>query len=148
MAKHNIPLSIADFGLTSLRRKIRAKDMEGTLQNLRLVASNVLAYRNELTAEGLTDELIHRLEDAFTSITADNQKQYEMLSARKELVQNNLYLLNDLSRRLTEICNIGKILYRKTAPQKAKEYTFTNLVKQVRNVSKSKPGEKQTSTPV
>jgi hypothetical protein len=137
-------LSATDFGITLLRRKIRAKDAEGTLQNLRLVTANMQTFKAPLSAEGMTDELAVRLENTAASITADNQKQYEISSARKELVQNNCYLLNDLFRRLTEICDIGKILYRKTAPLKAQEYTFSALIKQVRNVPKSKSAEKQT----
>jgi hypothetical protein len=137
-------LSATDFGITLLRRKIRAKDTEGTLQNLRLVTANIQTFKEPLSIEGLTDELAVRLENAAASIAADNQKQYEILSGRKELVQNNRYLLNDLFRRLTEICDIGKILYRKTAPQKMQEYTFSGLMKQVRNIPKSRSSEKQT----
>jgi hypothetical protein len=142
LAKNSIPLSVVDFGITLLRRKIRAKDTEGVLQSLRLVTANIQTYKEPLSAEGLTGEFIVSLENAATSIAADNQKQYEILSSRRELVQNNLYLLNDLFRRLTEICDIGKILYGKTAPQKVQEYTFSGLKKQVRNILKSKPAEK------
>jgi hypothetical protein len=145
LAKDRIPVSIADFGITLLRRKIRAKDTEGTLQNLRLVIASIQAYKEPLTAEGLTGEFVLHLENVAASIAADNQTQYEILSARKELVQNNLYLLNDLFRQLTEICDIGKILYKKTMPQKVQEYTFSSLMKQVRNVAKSKSAKKQTS---
>jgi hypothetical protein len=143
LAKDSIPISIADFGITLLRRKMNIRDTEGTLQNLRIVEANILKYREQLLTEGLTDDLTVRFEQASASIAADNQKQYEIQSARKELVQNNLHVLNDFFRQLTEICDIGKILYKKTAPEKVQEYTFLYLRKQVRNSSKTKTdGEK------
>lgn len=145
LAGANIPVSITDFGITSLRRKINSKDAEGVLQYLRLVEVNIQKYKVSLQAEGLTDDLIARFTDASAAIAADNEKQYEMLSARKELVQNNLHILNALYTQLTAICDIGKILYRKTAPEKVSEYTFTWLLKQVRIVPKAKPDSKKSS---
>lgn len=79
------------------------------------------------------------------AILADNRKtKYEIVSSRKVLVQNNLGLLNDLYDQLTEICKIGKILFKQTDKAKLKDYTFSYLMKQVRRVEKPvqpKPGE-------
>lgn len=86
-----------------------------------------------------------RFTNASVAIAADNEKQYEMLSTRKELVQNNLHILNALFGLQTEICEIGKILYRKTAPEKVSEYTFAWLLKQVRIIPKAKPDSKKYS---
>jgi hypothetical protein len=139
LAGSQIPVSIADFGIPPLRKKINHKDMEGVLQNLRLVTANTHKYRQPLEAEGLNCHLIAHLEEAASAIAADNELQYEILTRRIELVKSNVNVLNELFAQLTEICSIGKILYRRTAPEKAKEYTFSYLLKKVRHESKHKP---------
>jgi len=52
------------------------------------------------------------------------------------LVLNNLVLLNGLYEQLTEICAIGKVLYKQTDRAKLNDYTFSYLMKQVRRVEK------------
>jgi hypothetical protein len=143
LAKTDIPISVADFGIRLLREKVKNKDAEGTLQSLRLIESNIQKYDAELAAKGMTNDLPERFEAASIAITEGNQKQYVMLQNRKKLVQDNLYILNDLFRQTAEICDIGKILYKQNDPEKKQEYTFSYLVKQVRHVSKAKSnGEK------
>jgi hypothetical protein len=145
LAKNEIHISVADFGISLLRKKINRKDMEGVLKNLRLVISNTQNYRQILEAQGLTGDLVASLEAAVVSIAADNNLQYEMLTKRVELVRNNLNLLNDLYDQLKEICDVGKILYKKTLPEKANEYTFTHLLKKVRYSSKSKTSQNENT---
>ena len=43
--------------------------------------------------------------------------------------------LNELYLRLSEIYSIGKVLYRTTDPAKYAEYTFSKLLKKVRNAA-------------
>ncbi|MDR2680885.1 MAG: hypothetical protein LBC47_08775 [Tannerella sp.] len=145
LAKAQIPVSAADFGIPVLRKKINRRDTEGVLQNLRLVTSNVYKYNQPLTVAGLNDSLMAHLENAAASIAADNIAQYEILTRRIELVKNNVYVLNDLYAQLTEICEIGKILYKQKAPEKVKEYTFNYLLKKVRHDSKNTT-DKNTTT--
>ena len=45
--------------------------------------------------------------------------------------------LNELYLRMTEIYSIGKVLYRTTDPAKYAEYTFSKLLKKVRNAKAS-----------
>lgn len=47
---------------------------------------------------------------------------------------------------MAEICRIGKILYKQTDKAKLKDYTFTQMMKQVRRIDKpeeQKPEAKQ-----
>jgi hypothetical protein len=148
LAKAQIPVSATDFGISPLRRKINRKDMEGVLQNLHLVTANVQKYRKALETEGMSDELPARLEEAVVSIAEDNRLQYEILTRRIELVKNNINMLNDLYTQLTEVCEIGKILYKQSAPEKVKEYTFTYLLKKVRHETKTAAGKNKTAEQV
>ena len=147
LAKGAIPVSAKDFGLTALKQKARVKDAEGTLHQLRLVNANIDKYRESLTAQGMSEELAGRFVEATATISDDNKKQYEMVNNRKAIVQANLDVLNLLYQNIILICNNGKILFRGDAV-KLKEYTFVELKKSVRNVSKAGsnkgPGENTT----
>lgn len=136
MAQGTLPVSEADFGLTLLRKNLRTKNAEGVITSLRTVSNNLTKYASQLGAQGLTPELAARFADAGTSIAADNQKQYEIISNRRNIVQNNLGLFNTLFEYLTEIMRVGKILYKATDAARLQEYTFSSMLKQVRIVSK------------
>ena len=80
-------------------------------------------------------------ENAAASLAADKQKQYEIFSSRKNTVQNNLGLFNALWGQLNEILAVGKILYKATNTAKLHDYTFTDLKKRVRVISKPGAGQ-------
>jgi hypothetical protein len=136
MAKTDIPISIADFGIPALRKDIHRRNAEGALQNLHILNNCILQYKDALTEQGLSDAVINAFTAAAVSIHDDNQKQYEIVSNRKELVQNNIELFNGLYAKIIEICQVGKALYKGKDEKKVKDYTFSELMKQVRIVSK------------
>ena len=112
LAQAGLKTTTADFGLTELRKNIKAKNAEGAINNLRTVSNNLTKNAALLAAQGLTPELTSLFTTSSTSIAADNQKQYEILSHRKNIVQNNLGLFNGLYEQLTEVLRVGKILYK------------------------------------
>ncbi len=132
LAGRQVPVSSADFGLVQLRRRVRARDLEGVLKQLHTVGENIKKYKKELMAKGLTEPLIARFTEAVQLLTDDKDKSYSLVSNRAAIVQSNMGLLNDLKNQLTEICGIGKILYKQTDQAKLKDYTFTQMMKQVR----------------
>lgn len=138
-----LKVTASDFGLTQLRKDLATKNAEGAINSLRTVRSNLTRNEAVLAEQGLTPELMNLFTEASVSINADNQKQYEILSNRKNIVQNNLGLFNELYGQLTEILNVGKILYKATDAVKTQEYTFIRLMKQVRIIAK----KQATATP-
>lgn len=136
MANGCINLSAADFGLIDLRKGITALDPEKVIDRLRDVNKNVAKYKEILTEQGLTDLLQAKFTHACKSIVADRNRQYEMFSSRKAIVQGNLETLNSLYGQLQEICRVGKILYKGVDLVKQQEYTFSELKKRVRRISK------------
>ena len=138
MAGADIPLSAADFGLGLLRKNIHRTDVEGVLQGLRLVKAHIRQYKDALINQGFSETSIAELDTAIASIAADNQAQYEIRENRKALAQNNLKILNELYADITELCAVGKNLYRGKDAQKLAEYTFSNLLKNVRISHKAK----------
>jgi hypothetical protein len=132
LAKDSAPVSAKDFGLTLLSRKIACRDAEGVRQNLLIVNAYLEKYSEPLVAIGLNKAIIEQFTAAVTSITNDNQLQFEIVNKRKTIVQNNLKALNELYGQLIDLLNVGKSLYKNTNPLKAKEYVFSALKKNVR----------------
>ncbi|MDR3245502.1 MAG: hypothetical protein LBT50_03620 [Prevotellaceae bacterium] len=143
LAKDNVGLSAKDFGLTLLLKKINAKDAEGIRQNLLVVNAYLNKYGEALVAVGMTNDVFEQFKDAIAAVTDDNKRQFEIVSNRKAIVQNNLNVLNGLYNQLMEILNIGKLLYHGKDALKEKEYTFATLLKSVRIVKTTKKEEKK-----
>ena len=131
IAQREFPLNIKDFGLSQLRYEIRTRDAEGVLAGLKKLNEHLNAYRQALTEQGLSDALAEVFPKAATAILDDELLQCEIVSNRKRIVENNLYLFNDLYSRISEICTIGKII-RKGNRGAKKDYTFTELKKRAR----------------
>lgn len=138
LAKDTVGVSAKDFGLNSLSRKISSRDAEGVRQNLLIVNEYIKKYQAPLMAVGLSNEIIEQLTTTVTSITNDNQLQFDILSQRKAIVQKNMKVLNELYEQLADLLNIGRALYKNSDPAKSKEYTFSSLMKSVRTVKKTK----------
>jgi hypothetical protein len=145
MAGSSIDLSAADFGLSELRKGINNNDPEKVLDRLRDVNKNVEKYKAALSEQGFTDTLRNKMVEVYTSLNADRQLQYQILTNRKALVQSNVGTLNDLNNQLTEVLRIGKILYRGKDAVKLQEYTLSELKKRVRRISKSDAAARETA---
>ena len=137
LAKATLNITPASFGLAALRKSIVNHDVEGVIANLHIVLANIQTYKAPLAEQGLTDELINVLTTAFNSLAEDKQKQIEIISNRRSIVQNNVSLLNELYLQTSEILSVGKILYKATDPAKLSDYTFSELLKKVRQVAKA-----------
>jgi hypothetical protein len=146
MAKTDIPISVADFCVPPLRKAIHSRDAEAVLQNLHIMNNCIAQYKDALTKQGLSESVINLLGSAVVSIHDDNQRQYEIVSNRKELVQNNMELFNGLYADIIEICEIGKAMYRGKDAKKVKDYTFSELMKQVRVVFKRNNDAEKTDS--
>ncbi|MBP1617640.1 MAG: hypothetical protein H6Q14_1467 [Bacteroidetes bacterium] len=134
LAKKNLVSSPSQFGVVALRNKINARDAEGVLKTLRVLNDNIAYHKAILQPVGLNDDMIALFKNALDSIHVDNQEQYKIVSTRRELVQANVGVLNGLYASMMEICNVGKVLYKTSNPQKLQEYTYTELIKRVRLV--------------
>lgn len=134
------------FGLKALRKSIDKTDIEGVMDNLHLVIANLISNKAALAPQGLTEEFITDLSTAWQSMSDDKQLQFEITTNRSKIVQNNLSLLNDLYSQVNEINKIGKILYKLSDKSRLDDYTFSSLLKKVRQVKKTTPTETQVTT--
>lgn len=141
LAQLSPAISTADFGISSLRKAINKRDPEGVVGSLHVINSNVDKFKPALAEQGLTEELVAQLKLAAVDIDNGKQRLYEIKQRRKALVQNNLSVLNSLFAKQTEILSVGKILYKQTDPVKLQEYSFTQLMKNVRKTTKPDTAE-------
>jgi len=136
MAGSNISISVKDFGIIEARKSVEKQDIEGVLKGMHTVNTNIVKFKTILSAQGLTDELQKRLQADTDSIANDKQKQYEIQTNRKAILQNNVVFLNALYAKIAEIHAVGKILFKGNDPVKLQEYTLRELLKKVRRTSK------------
>ena len=147
LAGNQVPISSADFGLVQLRKSIRSRDVENALILLQRVGENIKKFRDALVAKGLTDVLAAKFTDTATSLADCKNKRFALISSRAAMVQNNMGLLNDLNDQLSEICKIGKILYKQTDHAKLNDYTVSQMMKQVARSVKPSPAKKAVAEP-
>jgi len=134
----NVPgVTPKTFGVTALHKCMYSYEYEGLLKNLKLLISNVLNNLTALQDRGMPAVMPQTLQKLHDVIAENRQKQFEIKSNRAAIVQNNIKTLNDLYLRLSEIYSIGKVLYKITDPAKYGDYTFSALLKKVRNTLKS-----------
>ena len=136
LAGNQVPISPADFGLVQLRKSVRLRDVESVLQLLEMVEGNIRKYKMDLMAQGLSAALIARFTVIGKLLDEDMDKKFALVSQRYANVQKNKGLLKDLHDQLTEICHIGKLLYRQTNGAKLKDYNFSQLMYQARRSGK------------
>ncbi len=136
LAKKAVPLSASDFGLTQLRKSCRSRDLENVLTQMRTVKGNMMRYGTELATKGMTEAFVEKFAETEAQLAENRNAKYGIVSNRAAIVQNNMGTLNALYDQFTEICTIGKILFKKTDKAKLNDYTFSYLLKQVRRVQK------------
>ena len=137
LTEEAIHISTADFGLVDLRKGITTRDAEHVVKTLHTVNLNIAKYKDVLVQQGMRDWLVEKFQSAAVSVADDKQKQYEITSNRKNLVQNNVSSFNELYKLFNEILKVGKILYKGSDAAKLKDYTFNELKKGVARTAKS-----------
>jgi hypothetical protein len=128
-------LNESDFAVASTRRKANSRDAEGLIQNLKNISDAVEVNKIILQGYGFSDEQAEQLVSIREAISADNLRQYEVVEERKALILDNRKTLGRLYRHISDICKIGKTLYKDVSPVKLQEYTFTKLVRRVRSAA-------------
>lgn len=145
IAKSELPISKSDFGIVSLRTAINRCDTEALISNLSKVIQNIESNLAALKTAGMPDTFIADLKNLSTALTDNRQQQFQIDSNRKAIVQNNLDVLNNVFVLLKEIYAIGKILYYNSNKAKYKEYTFTELLKKVKQSTKTETIDTKTN---
>lgn len=129
LEKANIKTSLA----TDVLKKIRKRNFEGALMAIKSLKEVIMANSSLLIANGMKQDMIATLENAFTDITAKSNEQTSFQQQRKTFTSANKNLYNELYEYVSEVARLGKIIFQ--GEQKASEYTIDHLIAMV-NVSR------------
>lgn len=135
LAKNDLNMKPADFGISALRKAIHVNDIESVVKNFSIVRTHIETYKVVLFTHGMSEGFLNGFDTLMNAISNDRQKQFEINSNRKAILQENVQKLNELYLRLTDIYLIGKTVYKAANPAKLAEYTFSKLLQNVRKPS-------------
>lgn len=125
-----------DFGVTEVRREIRSGNVEHLLQRTDLLINNIEKNFKVLDVNGFTEEKYKELLVLIKGIEKANEQQNVLIEKREELVVENNHLFKELWRVMQQIAQTGKALYRYDRPDKANNYVFAHIKRQLRNEKK------------
>lgn len=132
-----LPTTTDGFGIVELRKGIKAHDAEKIIKSLHTICTTAATHFDVLNRYGLKQDMIQVFNTTANNLSNDVQTLYEMTVHRRNLIQNNQSVFNDLFEQMNEIMNIGKVLYKSSNPTKLKEYTFSELTKRAGSSSRS-----------
>lgn len=147
LAKANLKISVVDFKFKEIRKAANKKDFEGLIGNLKISLQLIQDNLAALQAKGFTVVAKTAIENLRTAFESDNAEQNRKLDQRRQTVAGNTDIINTFYEKISEILSIGKVLYKKTNPEKAKSYTLSAIQKRMRNTRTTKTEDKPAETP-
>lgn len=131
-----------DFGIKEVRAKITSRNVEATLNNLKILLENVDNNFQALKAKGYSEAARKEIAALQKAIKDDNLAQNVKLDERESHVRTNIVVFNDLWDQMTDIMDTGKRIYKSVDAVRAKDYTLTSLKKRLSQEGKRKNVEK------
>ena len=127
----NLTLMPKDFGITPLRQKITRRNIEGVIEDLKVLFQNINANLPALQTKGFTNQAYDKLKLLRDNIKLQNQKQNEKMSQIQSLVNENVETLNQLWYMMSNIMDAGKRIALTNPKVLSDNYTKTKLQKRV-----------------
>lgn len=136
----NLTMSARDFGISTVRTANNKSNIPMLIHSLNYLIANIKKNYVPLNAKGLKPALLDNLESLYNQIIEDNTAQNLKISERKALVQNNYATMNLFWASLVDICDLGKRLYKTSAPYKLQEYSIRKCISKLQsNKHKTQP---------
>lgn len=122
------------FGISSIRVAINKENIEGVIDGLDTFIKAIADGSNQakLISEGMTTEQIAYLSTTKSSLLNKKTDRVLLSSQKESLVDDNHTLINSLWADLTDICDVGKRVFKNTDAIKVKSYTMSNILGDVR----------------
>jgi hypothetical protein len=141
-ANGSLTIAPKDFGIKEVRAKITSRNVEATLNNLKILLENVDNNIEALKAKGYSDDARTEIGAIQKAIKDDNQAQNVKLDEREAHVRTNIKTLNELWDQMSDIMDSGKRIYKSVDAVKAKDYTLTALKKRISQEGKRRTTDK------
>lgn len=130
----NLSVEPKYFGISSIRVAINKENIEGVIDGLDTFIKVIADGTNQakLIAEGMTAQQIAYLSTTKSSLLNKKTDRTLLSNQKENLVKDNYVLINSLWADLTDLCDVGKRVFKNTNPKKVKNYTMNNLIGEVR----------------
>lgn len=133
LAKKELPIALKDFRIKDVRDKIHKHDVEGAMGKLDITMGLVDEYITPLKAKGYTDPKRAEMTTLKDAINRANRDQELKKDEKEAAVRENEGSILELWEKASVALDAGKRIYRYSNPEKAKEYTATEIKKRIRN---------------
>lgn len=121
-----------DFGISDVRKKNNIGDVEGLVNALTFLLTNVANNLVAITAKGYTPAQNTALTTLKNDLKADNIAQNNKVNERNNKVIANYGKLNLFWDKIADIADAGKRIYKSTAPNRVDDFTLAKLKARIR----------------
>jgi hypothetical protein len=129
--KLTLTMAPGDFGIKPVRDAVNSKNDEGVVKLLRVLQQNLTANQAALETKGYTAAVQAELKTLIKELSETSIGQTLKKNERAELVKNNMGQLNKLWFIIDDLMKTGKAIYKEKDKSKLKDYTYSELIKNV-----------------
>ena len=125
------------FGIGDARTARNQNDDEALAGDLNTVLQNVAANQAALKTKGQQPADTKKIQDLYEALVANSTGHSTNASTQRQLSQANVQTINALETLMKHLFDDGKALYQRRDKARQKDYTYQQLLKQVR---RTQPG--------
>ena len=145
LGSKELDIQVADFELKRIRKNIASGNMEGVIQDVTTLISNLKRNGTALANVGMNAQIIDDLQAIAANIRVLNEAQHLKESERSRMLDSNQKEFNKMWKMITMITKSAQAIYRGVNNVKLKEYTISNLIKKAKN-NNNDPNKPSDST--
>ena len=132
----NLVSNPGDFNLHNVRKHIHRRHVEGFTLSISVTLDTIAKNQAPLEGGGMPKTFAKEIIELRDKITAVNLEQKQKLDERRDLVVKNQTQIEELMGIVSFVNTFGKIIYKRSNPDKIKDYTINNLVYRQKQESK------------
>ena len=130
------PAGLDHSVIASVNKQLKSRNVEGAVKTGKEALGYFKASEEKLVGGNMPDNFLTEMTDMFNTIEAKNTEQNAFFINRSQVVAQNKDSYNELYRYISEVCEAGKLVYKKNA-QKRKEYTVRYIESLLRSAKKT-----------
>jgi hypothetical protein len=131
-----LTIGVKDFGVSEVRNANNRGDVEGLIEALSYLLTNVGNNMAALEAKGYTPAQHTALGTIKSNLYEDNAAQNAKMNERNNKVVNNYGLINDFWVLCADVSDAGKRIYKSMAANKVDDFTIAALIRRIRQEQK------------
>ena len=120
------------FGIGDARTARNQGDKESLADDLKTLLQNVAANQQALKTKGQQPADTKKIQDLYDALVASSTSQGTSASTQRQLTQAHVDTINALEKLMQHLFDDGKSLYERSDKPRLKDYTYKQLLKQVR----------------